>query len=266
LRISNGNTTGAPHRAGDFFGYINIAASTSANGDYILINQSIENVRTLAGCVCTLSFWARTPGVARSISAEIARSYGTGGSPSLYESAVAVKKFTIDATWRKFSHTFTMPTLVGKTFGTANDDCVILLLWLSAGANWNARTASLGHQNLGDIYFSQIQLEEGPFATPFERRPYQLELELCQRYYEGGGLQLGFPCPSAGGFAHMFAVPFKAWKRVVPTMTALSLSSPSNIFSSGFYQPYNAGFSYQLVGTNFTNSMAYLTWEAKAEF
>jgi hypothetical protein len=29
-----------------------------------------------------------------------------------------------------------------------------------------------------------VQLEEGPVATPFEHRPYGLELSLCQRYFE----------------------------------------------------------------------------------
>ena len=31
---------------------------------------------------------------------------------------------------------------------------------------------------------AQVQLEEGSVATPFEQRPYGLELSLCQRYYE----------------------------------------------------------------------------------
>jgi len=35
-----------------------------------------------------------------------------------------------------------------------------------------------------DGTFSLIQLEEGSVATPFEQRPYGLELSLCQRYYQ----------------------------------------------------------------------------------
>lgn len=34
-----------------------------------------------------------------------------------------------------------------------------------------------------DFYLTDVQLEEGPVATPFERRPIGLELSLCQRYY-----------------------------------------------------------------------------------
>lgn len=32
--------------------------------------------------------------------------------------------------------------------------------------------------------FNFVQLEEGIIATPFEHRPYGLELSLCQRYYQ----------------------------------------------------------------------------------
>ena len=35
----------------------------------------------------------------------------------------------------------------------------------------------------GSYRFGRFQLEEGSVATPFEQRPYGLELSLCQRYY-----------------------------------------------------------------------------------
>ena len=34
------------------------------------------------------------------------------------------------------------------------------------------------------IYLTNVQLEEGPTATPFEHRPIGTELALCQRYYQ----------------------------------------------------------------------------------
>ena len=37
---------------------------------------------------------------------------------------------------------------------------------------------------LGDfLYIADVQLELGAVATPFERRPFEVELGLCQRYY-----------------------------------------------------------------------------------
>ena len=35
-----------------------------------------------------------------------------------------------------------------------------------------------------NFIIGNVQLEEGSVATPFEQRPYGLELSLCQRYYE----------------------------------------------------------------------------------
>ena len=35
-----------------------------------------------------------------------------------------------------------------------------------------------------DFEIAQVQLEDGSVATPFEQRPYGLELSLCQRYYQ----------------------------------------------------------------------------------
>jgi len=37
-----------------------------------------------------------------------------------------------------------------------------------------------------------VQLEKGPVATPFEFRPYQIELQLCQRYFLSMGGVAGF--------------------------------------------------------------------------
>jgi len=42
--------------------------------------------------------------------------------------------------------------------------------------NWGATAGNF-------IEIAELQLEEGSIATTFERRPYSLELSLCQRYY-----------------------------------------------------------------------------------
>ena len=44
---------------------------------------------------------------------------------------------------------------------------------------------------VGYIKYYNIQLEEGPIATPFEQRPIGLELALCQRYYQKRAMYVG---------------------------------------------------------------------------
>lgn len=68
------------------------------------------------------------------------------------------------------------------------------------------------------------QFERGTVPTPFERRHPQIELALCQRYYETGRGAIGGYSAGAGvGF--FCALPFKVSKRVTPTLTYAAASS-----------------------------------------
>ena len=40
------------------------------------------------------------------------------------------------------------------------------------------------HTSAFDLSIAQVQLEEGTAATPFEHRPMEVELGMCQRYFE----------------------------------------------------------------------------------
>jgi hypothetical protein len=74
---------------------------------------------------------------------------------------------------------------------------------------------------------NRVQLEEGVVATPFEHRPYGLELSLCQRYYETTrrteGAQwdnvIGGICSSVSDGSRVLAsIRFKVKKRAIPTV------------------------------------------------
>ena len=90
---------------------------------------------------------------------------------------------------------------------------------------------SSGHWTLPDIPLDarKIQLEEGTVATPFENRPYDVELARCQRYYEksynqstvpGTGEASGAVASVSSNLAPTQApgVSFKVTKRAIPTM------------------------------------------------
>jgi hypothetical protein len=69
---------------------------------------------------------------------------------------------------------------------------------------------------------SDVQLEKGAVATPFEVRPIGVELALCQRYYEvvyTPSSGIGPVGQALGATQAMFSVKFQATKRSSPTFT-----------------------------------------------
>ncbi len=79
---------------------------------------------------------------------------------------------------------------------------------------------------VGDmVYITDVQLELGSVATPFEFRPYEQELALCQRYYEvlgdGSGVYNSFSSGAAFCQSTTVVVTILSYKtkRVVPTIS-----------------------------------------------
>ena len=161
-----------------------VTAGQTASDAYTLLKHCIEDVRTLAGQTVTFSFWAKSASGTPKISLEVIQDFGTGGSPSAAVFTYAGQS-TISTSWTRYSITFTMPSLSGKTIGTtANTSLTAIQLWVSAGTDFNARTGSLGIQsNTFDIW--GVQLEAGSVATAFQTATgtIQGELAACQRYF-----------------------------------------------------------------------------------
>lgn len=76
-------------------------------------------------------------------------------------------------------------------------------------------TGTAGASDYVDI--CDVQLEVGSIATPFEQRPFGIELTLCQRYYEVGNYALYLPIPGTGYSGGR--TPYKVLKRANPTLT-----------------------------------------------
>ena len=159
-----------------------VVTSSAGAGNYAILVQSVEDVRTLAGQTATLSFWAKAD-AAKNIAVELAQNFGSGGSPSSAVTAIGVTTVALTTSWQKFTVTVTVPSISGKTLGTtANTSKLDINFWFDAGSDYNSRTNSLGQQS-GTFDIAQVQLEVGDTATPFEHRSYSQELALCQRYY-----------------------------------------------------------------------------------
>jgi hypothetical protein len=158
-----------------------VVAGQAAAGDYAQIKQRIESVRAFAGQQVTLSFLAVATAGTPKIGVEVVQSFGTGGAPSA-DVNTAISAITISTVGNRYSVSFIVPSITGKTIGTAGNDYLMLNLWVSAGSTFAARASNIGIQN-STITITDIQLEAGSVATAFERLPQQVQLAWCQRYF-----------------------------------------------------------------------------------
>ena len=247
-----------------------VVASVAGSGNSAALQHQIESVRTFAGQQVTLSFWAKAD-AAKPIAIELSQVFGTGGSPSSIVTGIGVQKSTLSTSWQKVTVTATLPSISGKTLGTAGDDYVKLLIWFDAGSDFNSRTDSLGQQS-GTFDIAQVQIEAGPVATPFERRPIGTELALCQRYYETSGTSLFSQASLFRGYVVSGAVysvrtNFKVEKRAAPTVTITNEFATAFPTTPGGAQlPGTRGFQEDRTANGNNNSGLFSSyWTASAE-
>lgn len=155
--------------------FIRLAVSGQSGSDSTNLQQHIEGVRTLSGKTATVSFWARCASGSSRLSVDLSQEFGSGGSPSgpvLITPAI----IKLANNWTRYSITFQVPSLVGKTIGTDGNDRLTLRFLVSQGGQ------PLGIQSdTFDIW--GVQIEEGSYATPYEKKTYAQELRNCQRYF-----------------------------------------------------------------------------------
>ena len=133
------------------------------------IIQFIENVtRFKVGSSVTVSFEAYTSSTPYSINV------GTQAVRGAWASATAVvsSPIALTNTKTKYSVTLSVPDWSSIGIDLAHLEDTKLALKFDFAADTNGK----------DFIISNVQLEEGSVATPFENRPYGLELSLCRRY------------------------------------------------------------------------------------
>ena len=206
-------------------------ASLGANS-FLQMHQSIEgqNLQYLKKGTSnaesvTVSFWVKSNKTGTYI-------------VNLYDidnTRIIAKAYTInDAdTWEKKTLTFAGDTTAA--FDNDNGRSLDLSFGLCAGADFSSGTLQttwaaannsnryVGQVNLADavnnyINITAVQLEAGTTATPFEHRPYDMELQRCQRYFQrfqgGSAFTSGVTgCYNSATSAirlHTHIVPFRA--------------------------------------------------------
>lgn len=150
--------------------------AVTVGNDLARLQQKIEDVRTFADQTITTSFWAKgtNPTTAGNLTVRFDQNFGSGGSPSTLVST-AQQTFVLTANWTRYSLTFSIPSISGKTIGTNNDSNLLLLIGQGSSISTDAWTLDLWG----------VQVEYGSYATPFQTATgtIQGELAACQRYY-----------------------------------------------------------------------------------
>jgi len=166
------------------------AGSSYGANSYYVVQHSIENGTRLLcgdGRKVTFSVLANTSIASNKLlGVHLIQNYGTGGSPTAQE-AINGTYFTLTSTLTEYTFTFTTNTLSGKTFGTNNDDRLILSLDFEWGSTFKQYPACPNAETFvgsGNINFGQLALYVGDVAYPFEPVPFDIELQRCMRYYE----------------------------------------------------------------------------------
>jgi hypothetical protein len=138
-------------------------------------------LRRLANKTVTVSFWAMANSGTPKLGISLDQAFGSGGSPSanVLGTGVAV---TLSTTWTRYSQTFTLPSIAGKTLGTNGNDATWLNFWSSSSTTFASRAGNIGVQT-AIIQLWGVQLELGGTATPLEKLDPQQDLAKAQRFY-----------------------------------------------------------------------------------
>jgi hypothetical protein len=213
-------------------GFINSlqAATTTATASTPLIEQRIESSNILdifAGNQVTVSFYAsQTSGTLMPIVAGI---YSPNAFNN-FSNQTSVGSYTtgnLSATLTQYSGQITL-TSGGTLTTTFNGG---LALRFTTGATASAAT----------FLITGVQLEKGGIVTPFEIRPYSIELELCQRYFTRKTVTLA---GWINGNSVNVAYTFSQTMRTIPTTATSTVYSYGGVSDGTGGAVGGSGFSF----------------------
>ena len=280
--------------SGQGFGYSQKLDCTTADaspsaGSQFKIEHKIEGQNlqylkkgTSSAESLTLSFWVKS----NKTGTYIAELYDNDNSRQIS------KSYTIDSasTWEKKTITYAGDTT--GSFDNDNASSLQLTLWLGAGSTyssgtlsttWTAQTSAdraVGQVNLADStsnewYITGVQLEAGTTASNFEFLPFDVNLNICQRYLQK------FTCADStynvfgtgiksGAANAEIPVPLKTTMRAKPSLSSSGLryrdstGIDSSITIGGTYT--DRDFPMLQLGTSVSDPVGYLQGNSSSDF
>jgi hypothetical protein len=253
--------------------------SSGTNRWVVGTNLETNVVKSILGKQITVSFYVRK---GSAFTSDISVTFGTSNTEAKFGSLIDFNNFTISNSSLNTS-TFT------KFSGTVNVGSASTALGLKLELSASQAGAS-------NAYFevAQVQIEEGPIATPFERRSFGQELALCQRYYEKSFNLSTAPAQAVGTGAGCFqavqvvgqaaaqycgSVSFKVTKRTAPSLVTLynpisanaqfyNANTGGSTSSTASSDASEAGFHLNTVtqsGSGSAGNGLFIHWTATAE-
>ena len=249
----NAGSVTPPSGFTNYLGITSQSAYSIISSDVFEIFQAIEGYNfadlgfgSASAKAVTISFWVRSS-LTGTFGGALKNSGGSRSYPFSYTISSA-------NTWEQ--KTITISGDTSGTWLTTNGIGAYVLFGLGvgstesgtagswSGSNYSSATGatSVVGTNGATFYITGVQLEAGTVATPFERRSFGHELQLCERYYEKSYNLNAVPGTNVGSntgewvsvtinsadYYDFGRCSFRTRKRASPTMTLWSTDGTLN--------------------------------------
>lgn len=238
------------------------------------LSQRIENVETLAGGKVTVSFYMKTS-VPHTCGVILRQDFGVGSTEPNVDVGAIVELTTV---YKKYTITLDLGSVVNKNKGSSNGFLELIFSSWGVGAH------------VTDI--TNVQVEAGSVATPYDYKTVYEEHRACMRYFEksfvsdapiksnnGSETCIATFAQTAGAQVRQSALrmDFREVKRVVPTLRLYSPGDDSSqIWAQSVNKPtevttiqslWTTGFSLVCVtpAGSLPGSTLQIEWTADAE-
>lgn len=163
--IINSNNTSHARSSDAPTGFVYSLLMTGTSATNAQATQKIESIHCIdmVGQPMVISFWAKS--TSGSTTLGVYANYANASDDFSSTTTIGSNQFTLNSTWTKYSFVVTTSAPAGTTNG-------IQLGLYRYGTESSA------------TYITGVQIEKGIVPTPFDVRPYTLELAMCQRYFQ----------------------------------------------------------------------------------
>jgi len=255
---------------------------TTANGvDFFTMTQSVEaqNISDIFSGAnaqpMTLSFWVKSNKTGTYCVQLRDNGTGTGGYVFVAEYSIVQS-----GTWEK--KTISIPKPTYSAMPTNNGTGLTVHFHYASGqtptyngnianainAWYNYGSTGLATTNQTNLFtangnyhrLTDVQLEAGTVATPFERRPFHVELQACQRYFQYVRFYHEYAQGAVGNLAGPI-VPFPVAFRSAPSYTLIttagtntSINGPVNVSTGAYYYAALLGYASSTTGYGYRDA------------